>query len=317
MRTLPIAALLLAALFVAPLPACSSSSADAACRVGADCASGACGADGRCAPIASDDAGHDAPSDAIGSDTKVDSAPLDGKSDAPSGCTPNGDFQIDPAELPLAAGLKATYRVATSATVSTAGVAQPDGTRRWDLSGALAGDKDVLVETLSPAGAWWSADFAGASYAVGLSASSDLLGVFTLDAVSLSLRGIVSPTSAAPKTELTYATPIPFVKLPLKLGSAWTTTSNVSGTASGFPAFVTESYDVKVDQKGTLVTPFAAFPVLRVRTTLTRTVGAVVTVTRSFGFVAECFGTVGSVTSNPNEPTEEFTTAAEARRLAP
>jgi hypothetical protein len=128
---------------------------------------------------------------------------------------------------------------------------------------------------------------------------------------------VVSPTSAAPQTKLTYASPIPAVKLPLQLDLAWTATSAVSGTASGIAAFYNESYDVKVDAKGKAITPFGEFSVLRVRTVLTRTVGALPTITRSFGFVAECFGTIATITSNANETATDFTTAAEIRRLSP
>lgn len=303
-------------LLVLPLVACAASKTEASCTTGSDCSSGACGADGRCLVV---DSGHpDAAADTLVTDAIATDSGSDAPRDTPStGCTPSGDFVISPAELPLGPGLRATYRVAKSATVDTAGVAQPDGTRKWDFGAALAGDKDTLVETLSPTGQWWAADFAGATYAVGLSASSDLLGVFTLDASALLLKGVVSPTAAAPQTKLAYATPIPAVKLPLRLDLAWTATSNVSGTASGVGAFYTESYDVKVDAKGKAITPFGEFPVLRLRTVLTRTVGALPTITRTYGFVAECFGTVATITSNANEPSEEFTSAAELRRLAP
>jgi hypothetical protein len=91
----------------------------------------------------------------------------------------------------------------------------------------------------------------------------------------------------------------------------------VSGTASGVAAFYTEKYDQKVDARGELVTPFGSFDVLRVKVVLTRTVGAVITVTRTYAFVTECFGTVASITSNANELQEEFTTAAELRRITP
>jgi hypothetical protein len=308
----------LSLLVVLPLLlACAASKTEETCTTGSDCPSGACGSNGQCVAVDSGKA------DSIATDTATnDAPPTDSTSDAtrdtPSiGCTPSGDFVVSPAELPLGPGLRATYRIAKSAPVDTAGVAQPDGTRKWDFGKPISGDTDALVETLSPTGAWWSADFAGATYAVGLSSSSDLLGIFTLDASALSLRGVVSPTSAAPQTKLTYATPIPALKLPLKLDLAWTTTSNVSGTASGVAAFYTESYDVKVDAKGKAITPFGEFPVLRVRTVLTRTVGALPTVTRTYGFVAECFGTVATITSNANETAAEFTTAAEIRRLAP
>ncbi len=57
--------------------------------------------------------------------------------------------------------------------------------------------------------------------------------------------------------------------------------------------------------------------VQRVRVKLTRTVAFTPTVTRSFLFVAECFGTVATLTSQPNESANEFSSAAEVRRLAP
>lgn len=48
-----------------------------------------------------------------------------------------------------------------------------------------------------------------------------------------------------------------------------------------------------------------------------RTVGAVPTVTRTYAFVTECFGTVATVVSRPNELSDEFTATSEIRRLAP
>ena len=56
---------------------------------------------------------------------------------------------------------------------------------------------------------------------------------------------------------------------------------------------------------------------LRVSVTLTRTLGLVTTVTRSFIFVTECFGTVANMVSQSNEAGSEWTDAAEVRRLSP
>ena len=56
---------------------------------------------------------------------------------------------------------------------------------------------------------------------------------------------------------------------------------------------------------------------LRVNTLLTRVVGALVTTTRTYSFVTDCFGNVASIVSNTDDPTVEFTTAAEVSRLAP
>lgn len=286
---------------------------DRECTVGADCPSGACTASGICVkPGTPADSGLDGAADAA-----FDSA-SDASEDVPvTGCVPNKDGTITATEVPLGPGLKATFRVAQNATFATAGTAKSDGSRRWDLSGALAGDKDVLVTTSAPAGTWWASKFAGASYATGLSASSDLLGVFQTTATAVLLRGVVSPTESLTKTELTYATPIAVLQLPLSSTSAWKTTSNVTGTASGVFSAYSESYDSKVDAKGELVTPFGTFDVLRVKTVLTRTLGVSVTVTRTYAFVTECFGTVASITSQPNELSDEFTNASEVRRITP
>ncbi len=293
------------------------------CSVGADCPSGACSAQGVCLPV---DAGGD---DAMTSDDAADTgAPTDTATDVPpgdtasSGCTPNGNFVITPAELPLGPGLKATYKVATNVTIDTAGAAQADGTRVWDLTGALSGDKDVLLETSSPSGTWWASSFPTAKYAVPLSSTSDLLGVFSLDASALSLLGIVSPTDtpATSKTIVTYATPVPMTKFNLALGSSWSATSTVSGTYQGLPGYYyTEAYQVKVDAKGQMKTPFGTFPVLRVSTLLTKTLGVLVTLTRTDGWMAECFGTVALAASSAGtvDPGADFTSAAEVRRLAP
>lgn len=304
-------ALLLAVAGVALAAACASSSKQE-CTVGADCASGACDAAGHCiAAPPQPDGGH---VDAAQGDTGTSDAfvpPADG-----GGCAPNHDGTIDRAEVPLQAGLRATYRIATNATVNTAGTMM-GGTRVWDFSAALPGDHDVIVETLPTTGAWYAADFANATYATKLSDAQDLLGVFETSATALLLRGVVSPSNGATATKLTYATPVPTLQFPFHVGSTWNANSNVSGTAQGIASFYTEAYTNKVDATGELATPFGKFTVQRVSVVLTRTVGALVTTTRTFVFVAECFGPVANVVSQSNETTAEFTSAAEIRRLAP
>jgi hypothetical protein len=287
------------------------------CSVGADCASGACSADGVCLPEPKVDAAADVAADTANDTGGDDVADTGGSDTPPVGCAPNKDGKITADEVPLGPGLKATFRVATDAKVSTAGTPLPDGRRKWDLSVAFAGEKDVLVQTKALAGEWFAGKFPSASYTTGLSAESDLLGVFRVDAGSVSLLGVASPKDGLTRTELTYATPIPVLQFPVEATSKWKTTSNVTGTASGVTSFYTETYDSQVDAKGELVAPFGTFEVLRVRTVLTRQVGAVITTTRTFAFVAECFGTVATITSNANETQVEFGTASELRRLAP
>ncbi|MGZ3422555.1 MAG: hypothetical protein ACXVEF_30405 [Polyangiales bacterium] len=304
----------LLALLPLALFGCSSNAADTGCRVGADCVSGVCSLDGRCLPAEKTDSGSDVLAD---TGSAEETSMVDTGGDEVAGCAPNHDGTIEAKEVPLAAGLKATFRFAKNASFATAGIAKADGTKKWDLSVAFPGDTDTVVRTEATAGTWYGSKFPTATYATPLSGTSDLLGVFKVDPAAILLQGVASPADGLSKTELTYAPAIPTISFPLKVGSAWKTTSNVTGTAMGVAVFYTETYDDKVDAKGEMVTPFGSFDVLRVKVVLTRTVGAAITVTRTYAFVTECFGTVASVTSNANELSDEFTTAAELRRIAP
>ena len=308
------------ALLVAVLAACATDSTRE-CRIGADCASGVCGTDGQC--VAQGDVpGVDAAgTDANGSgDTSM--PPKDGGGDvALPGCTPNKDGTITRDEVPVAAGLHATYKIAADVDVSTAGTPLTGGRRAWDFSAALKGDATVIVETQDLKGTWYETKFPNASYASKLSQSSDLIGVFQTSPGALLLRGVVSPTdTSTSKTELTNTPAVSVLKFPLTMGATWTTATKVSGVASGVTLFGTydESYVSKVDAAGELKTPLGKFDVLRVQVVLTRTIGILAPTTiRTYAFVTECYGTIATITSSDNETNEEFTHAAEIRRIAP
>ena len=293
--------ILLALLQCSTAIGCGSSSGTT-CTTDDQCPSHFCKLDGTCGPAA-----VDAP-------PTVD-APIDGTSAA---CTPNHDGMIALGELPLVAGRSATFRIATNATWDTAGHANSDGSRSWDLTGQLSGDADQMLTLAAPAGAWWQADFPGATYATTLAAGSDLVGVFALDASGLTLLGVVSPAAGATRTELTYDPPAKIVALPVAAGGTWSSTSTVSGLAQGVIVAYTEKYASRVDQVGTLATPYGSFPVLRIATDMTRTSGlATLASNRTFTWAAECFGFVATVTSQSFETHAEFSDDAEVSRLAP
>jgi hypothetical protein len=289
-----------------------------ACRVGADCASGVCRSDGTCArPMP--DAGL--PVDAAPTaDDALTPPPSDTGPTSDSGvrlCAPDRDGTITRAEVPLRAGLYATFRIAEDAVVSTAGVTM-GGARRWDLSGALPGDRDARVELRSPSGAWWAGEFPRATYATALSASSENLGVFEVRDDALVLLGVVSPESGPTQTRLTYDPPVPVLRLPLREGATWNVTSTVRGQALGVISAYTETYTFVADASGTIATPFGDIDVIRVRSELDRTQGLVpLDARRSFAFVSECLGTVATITSRSFETAAEFTQASEVRRLSP
>ncbi|MGO8999903.1 MAG: hypothetical protein ACLQVI_41785 [Polyangiaceae bacterium] len=332
-RTIPVLLALLPPL-VASSVACGTSAA-VECNVGADCASGACSVTGQCVPVGTPtteggvpDGGaleDGSPATTVDGQTGSDSStyipPLPGD-EAGANCIPNGDGTITRDEVPMGVGLRATYLVADNVTWNTAGTTGDAGTRTWDLTPSFSGDQTVIFTALSPSGTWWTSSYTAATFAMQLEASQTLLGIFETSDTALSLIGIVSPTNASPLTEVTYATPIPTLQFPFSLGSTWTTTSSVSGTVSGvtFVAPYTETYVTTVDAAGTMKTPYAIFPVLRVGTLLTQTIGLDVNYTQSFVWIAECFGPVAaaSTASSTIKPTStEFTSDAEVRRLAP
>jgi hypothetical protein len=188
----------------------------------------------------------------------------------------------------------------------------------WNLAGQLANDADQMISLANPMGTWWRADFPTASYAAPLAAGSDLLGVFLVDSTGVTLLGVVSPQSGTYKTQLEYDPPARILGVPFMAGSTWVTTSTVSGYAQGVLVTYTEKYDSRVDQVGTMTTPYGDFPVLRVATELTRTSGFTTLLTkRTFAWVAECFGSVATVQSQDFESNTEFSDDAEVRRLAP
>ncbi len=273
------------------------------CVRDSECESGFCRADGTCGPASDSDA------------MPPDGMPGDGQTAL---CTPDHDGSITRAELPLVAGKQANFRIATDATFDTAGTASGNGTRSWNLDLALANDADHEIALLAPTGQWWEASFPTASYAVRLAEGSDLLGVFRVTDTALTLLGVVSPDPGTFRTELEYDPPATILELPVAASDAWTSTSTVSGTAQGAITAYTEKYDATVDVTGTMTTPYGEFPVIRVATDLDRTsLGTPIASTRSFAWMAECFGSVANVTSQSFESSQEFDDPAEVRRLAP
>lgn len=290
-------------LLLCSIGACGGPSGET-CAVDEDCASHFCRADGTCGPADVDAA--------TGSNTGMPDAP-------PSAvCNPNLDGEITMNELPLVAGRSATFRIATSATWDTAGMAQAGGARTWDLTAQLANDADQPIALASPVGTWWRDTYPTATYAAPLAAGSDLLGVFKADSTGVVLLAVVSPQGGALKTDLEYDPPARILAVPFSAGSTWMTTSTVSGYANGGIVAYTEKYASRVDQVGTMKTPYGEFPVLRVATDLTRTSGiATILTKRTFAWVAECFGSVATVSSKDFESASEFSDDAEVRRLAP
>jgi hypothetical protein len=270
-----------------------------------------------------------APSDGARSDaTPSDGAPSDGaRSDAtpsdgalPDGplviCLPNHDGVITRAEVPVTVGTQARFVAADGVEVNMAGIPIAGG-RRWDLGAALSNDHRLVREILDVRGQWFAAYFPEATYAARLSDTNDLLAVYQLTDDALLLLGVASPAAAVTQTVLSYNPPVTVIRFPLQADSSWQTDATVTGQASGVVSYYAESYSSHVDAAGEVVTPSATYPVLRLNTVITRTVGVLPTVVRSFVFVSECVGSVATVRSQDNEAMIEFARAAEVWRLGP
>jgi hypothetical protein len=284
------------------LTAACSSNAGNTCSTDEECDSKFCRADGTCAP-----SGLDATPTVDGPKTP----------DGPLGCAPNGDDSLAASEYPIRPGASARFRTAQNATISSAGTPLAGNKRRWDLTGTLSGDTDTDLASIVPTGAWWAAKFPTATYAAKLSITSDLLGVFAADANGVNLLGIVTPTDGISRTEIKYTPPIAVLQFPAIAGQHWTTSTSASGVINGVISAYTEDYDNLVDASGTVATPYGEFPALRIKTEFTQTVGFLVTKRRTFGFVAECFGSIASMVSKDNPAAGELTTVSELRRLIP
>lgn len=318
------------------LSACSSASGTVTsdpCTSGADCASGVCGGDGTCVGTGGTGGSQGGTGGSQGGEGGSEEGGSGGVGGSVAGansggggttgeggskiCSPNDDGVITREETPLIAGATAKYLLAQDAPVDTAGKGTDAKEKSWDFSGSLANDHSTLIETQTLEGRWFAPKFLGASYAMRLSDSEDLLGIFEVTGNSLLLRGVASPTDGLTRTELTYTPPVTVLSFPMKLGSSWTTQSTVSGLLSGVVSTYFENYQSKIDMAGKVKTPFGEFPAMRINLLLTRTVGALVTTKRTFVFSSECYGTVAKVVSADNELKPEFSQAAELSRLTP
>lgn len=255
--------------------------------------------------------------DISGADSGTTDAAATDTASNPGVCTPNHDGTVSRSEVALAAGLTAPFLVAKDVTVDLVGTADADGKPVWDFAKGFAGDTPSKVNTLDVKTLWFGKHFPDATYAVRLSDSSDLIGVFKLTDDALVLLGAASEKDSLLATRVAYNPPVPTLKFPMTQNSQWTAKSTASGTLNGVITAWTEQIDMKVSAYGILKTPMGNFPVLRVEAKTDKIIGLFTTTYRSVAFLAECFGVVGKADSAANETQALFTKATEVRRIAP
>jgi hypothetical protein len=238
-------------------------------------------------------------------------------------CLPNLDGKLEASEVRLATNAKGAYWVSAADTpVDVIGVADPDGTKRWDWSVVAPTDELVAVETSSLEGAWFAPSFPGGELVAPLDIAHTVVGIMVRDGRSLSLLGIASTTENPPdgKTLVVYDAPIPLYLFPIVTGARWSSVGRIStgrGTIEGLPFVGENRYDVAVDAMGELYLPEVLFTqVHRITThvTVQPSSGPMVT-RRSVSFMFECFGEVARATSRDGETVTDFRVAREVRRL--
>jgi len=239
-------------------------------------------------------------------------------------CLPNLDGVLDFAELQPTLNVPVNYVVSppgVSRTVDLVAQVGADGNNFWDFSQSFANDVTATIAASPLNAKWYQASFPSGQWAAPLDVADTLEGVYSTDTQAIYLLGAAS-TEESPKegkTLLVYGTPVAIYRFPLQVGSVWVSTGTVQGgVINGLPYDGTDTYAVTDDATGEMDLPAYVFTqVHRVRTTVTQSPSAGKTqVTQQTSFLFECFGEIVRATSALNETNQNFTTAAEVRRLA-
>lgn len=238
-------------------------------------------------------------------------------------CVPNLDGRIEAGELQAALGVPVSYLLSPPSAVrvvSVAGAVNPQGQRVWDFAVDYADDQVARLEAQPLTGKWYAGSFPGAQFTTALDPAGRTWAAYSQDAQALFLHGFASATEAPAegRTLVVYAQPVALYRFPLEVGKTWVVQGQVSNaTLRGLPYAGRDTYTMTVAASGRLELPDLTFTqAMRVKTQLVAepAVGAAVT-RRQTGFLFECFGEVARATSQDNEAQDDFTQAAEVRRL--
>jgi hypothetical protein len=241
----------------------------------------------------------------------------------PLECVPNLDGTIEATELKTAFGVPVSYLVnpaGSTRPVDVVGTVNPEGQLVWDLAVDYADDQVAQLQAWEITGKWYAASFPSAQFVTPLDLGGRIDGVYLNDGSNLLLLGYASHEEAPAegKTLVVYTQPVAIFRFPLTVPKQWVSVGEVrNATVRGLPYAGRDTYTVEVDASGRLELPDITFTqALRVRTTalIEPSVGASI-VRRQVGWVFECFGEVARATAPNNETNEDFTTAAELRRL--
>jgi hypothetical protein len=245
---------------------------------------------------------------------------------APLACLPNLDGSIDESQMPVALGVPANFLVSpagTTRTVDLAGTVNDAGQLVWagNWSTDYADDQLAAITATDVSTKWYAASFPSAQFVLPFDPGDVTEAIYSEDSTTLWLWGFASsqqnPSNG--ETLLPYTNAVAAFQFPLQVGNQWTATGTVeNGLIDGLPYDGVDSYTFDVEAAGILQLPELAFTqALSVHSQVTTVpvVGETTSV-RQVSFLFQCFGEVARATSQPNEPNDDFTTAAQVRRLS-
>jgi len=236
-------------------------------------------------------------------------------------CVPNLDGKVEAAEFKAVLNTPVSYLVGMSRTVDLAGKKDSQGNLSWVFSQDFSDDGSITISAADLNGRWYQSSFPDGQWVSPSDLAGTIDGVYASDDQAVYLLGLASTAENPPagKTLLVYDTKVAVYRFPLEPGASWTSVGHVTkATVGNLPYSGTHTYQIADDGMGQLALHSLTFAQAhRIRTTLTITApaGPSTTVKRQTGFVFECFGEVTRATAALNEPNDNFTTAAELRRL--
>ncbi len=249
--------------------------------------------------------------------------PYRGGNSTPLSCVPNLDGQIDANEMAPSFDAAENFLVSPAnqqRSVDLVGRIDSQGHRVWDWSAPDSTDEVASLSASPIAGKWYASSFPTDAFVVPIDAAKTTDGIYLHTDSALSLLGVASAEQhpAGGETLMVYDAPVELYRFPLEPGAQWVSVGTVrNGLFRGLPYAGRDTYEVSVDASGDLVLPQLEFTqAMRVRmhVTLEPSVGSPVSYWQ-VSFVSECFGEVARATSLDGEEQENFTTAAEVRRL--
>ncbi len=243
---------------------------------------------------------------------------------APLECVPNLDGRIDGSELPVVLGTPVNFLVnpaGTEVPIDVGGRVDSDGKLFWDYSADDGTDQLAEITAVDIADRWYADSFPTGQFATPVDAGGRVETIYLRDDTALWILGIASREENPPEgqTLLVYQEPVPYYRFPIEPGMEHVAVGEVvGGTLRGLPYAGRDTYEVHADAVGVVALPDLMFEQAhRVRTKVTvEPAAGMATSQRTVSFLFECFGEVARATSLAGETDEDFSTAAETRRLA-